>query len=41
MLAKFFAAEELIIGIFNPALAQDIVGKIENLLKDSEAGHQP
>ena len=38
---ELFATEELIIGIFDPALAQNLVREIVHVFEDGEPGHQP
>jgi hypothetical protein len=41
MLEEFLAAEQLVIGILNPARAQILVGEIVHVLEDRKPRHQP
>lgn len=41
MLEKLFAAKELIIGVLDPAHAQNLVREIMHVLQDRQARHQP
>src|SRR5581483_796730 len=41
VLKKLLAAKELIIGVLEPALAQNLVGEIVHVLQDREPGHEP
>src|SRR5579862_4742554 len=41
MLEKLFAAEELIIRVFHPALAQRFIGQVVSVLEDRQPRHQP
>jgi hypothetical protein len=38
---ELLTAEQLSIRVLKPALAQDLVGEVVNVLEDSQAGHQP
>ena len=38
---SLLAAEVLVIGVLQPARAQDLVGQIVHVLEDQEPGHQP
>jgi hypothetical protein len=38
---ELLAAEQLIIRVLDPALAQDLVGEVAHVLEDGQAGHQP
>jgi hypothetical protein len=40
MLEELFAAEELVIGVLDPALAQHLVGEIIGVLEDRQPRHQ-
>jgi len=41
VLEELLAAEELEIGVLEPAIAQRLVGEIVHVLEDGEAGHEP
>ncbi len=41
MLEELLPAEELVIGVLDPALAQDLVGEVVGVLEDREPRHQP
>jgi hypothetical protein len=41
VLEELLAAEQLKIGVLDPAFAQGLVGEIVHVLQDREAGHQP
>jgi hypothetical protein len=41
VLEELLTAEQLIIRVLKPALAQDLVGEVMHVLEDGQAGHQP
>ena len=41
MLEELLAAEELVIGVLDPALAQHLVGQVVRVLEDRQPRHQP
>ena len=41
VLEALFAAEVLVVGVLQPARAQDLVGKVVHVLQDEEPSHQP
>ena len=41
MRKELLAAEQLEIGVFQPAIAQRLVGEIVHMLEDGETGHEP
>src|SRR5438477_2469538 len=41
MLEELLAAEELVIGVLDPALAQHLVGEVVGVLEDRKPRHQP
>src|SRR5687768_7138496 len=41
MLEELLAAEELHVGVLDPALAQDLIGEVVQVLEDGQACHEP
>ena len=41
MLEELLAAEELVIGVLQPALAQHFIGEVVGVLEDGQSRHQP
>ncbi|MBB6301320.1 hypothetical protein GGE67_001929 [Rhizobium leucaenae] len=41
MLEELLAAEELVIGVLQPAFAQDLIGEVVGVLEDRQPRHQP
>ena len=39
MLEELLAAEELIVGVLDPALAQNLIGEVVTVLEDRQSRH--